>query len=272
MFGVMQKRTNIMPRSLTTPGGVRFLDPAHYVSQEELDRRDRRWRAMRERAYARHAAAAASVFSNGSSAASASWADDTATLVGSVRYYAAASTALREWEERNAIGAGASGPGARRSRSRPMTAPPAVARTGSMSSMAGADGTASDGTTLGRRATHASSVEEDGVSEREGDAGRGRGHGLVSSRSSSSSSNMAVGARQPRRSGSGSGSMSMAGSMYRGHHQHLHAPHHHNNQQHAPPHSGARRGAARLSTIRDQMRRRKISEALQRLIGAGGRY
>lgn len=81
MLSMMHSRTSVMPRSLTHPGGVLFLDPSHRVSQEELDRRDARWRAMRERAYSR------------------AWSED-ATLVGSVRYYAATSSALRDWQDR----------------------------------------------------------------------------------------------------------------------------------------------------------------------------
>jgi hypothetical protein len=75
----MAPSIKFMPRSLTQPGGAIFLDPAHRVSREELDRRDARWRALRERAYAR------------------AWSDD-ATLVGSVQQYAA--SALRDFEER----------------------------------------------------------------------------------------------------------------------------------------------------------------------------
>lgn len=75
----MAPSVRFVPRSLTTPGGAIFLDPAHRVSGEELNRRDARWRALRERAYAR------------------AWSDD-ATLVGSVHLYAA--TALRDIEER----------------------------------------------------------------------------------------------------------------------------------------------------------------------------
>ncbi|KAK0530753.1 hypothetical protein OC834_002122 [Tilletia horrida] len=56
------------PRSLTHPAGITFLDHRQRVSRVELEKRDARWRALRERAYARH------------------WADD-ATLVGSMRSY-----------------------------------------------------------------------------------------------------------------------------------------------------------------------------------------
>lgn len=73
---LMAPSTHLMPRSLTHPGGAFFLDPAHRVTREELDRRDARWRALRERAYQR------------------AWSDD-ATLVGSIRYYAAASARQR---------------------------------------------------------------------------------------------------------------------------------------------------------------------------------
>lgn len=85
-----------MPRSLTQPGGAIFLDPAHRVSREELDRQDARWRALRERAYAR------------------AWSDD-ATLVGGLQHYAA--TALREFEDRTLgrnAGVGGSGGSNRR--------------------------------------------------------------------------------------------------------------------------------------------------------------
>lgn len=81
MVSIINTRSRPLPRSLTHPAGITFLDPAHRVSREELDRRDARWRAMRERAYAR------------------AWSEE-ATLVGSVRRYAAASAILREWEER----------------------------------------------------------------------------------------------------------------------------------------------------------------------------
>ncbi|KDN41864.1 hypothetical protein K437DRAFT_169086 [Tilletiaria anomala UBC 951] len=54
--------------ALTRPVGVRILEPTQRVSREELDRRDARYRAYREKAHAR------------------AWADD-ATLVGSVRSY-----------------------------------------------------------------------------------------------------------------------------------------------------------------------------------------
>ncbi|KAK0567633.1 hypothetical protein OC861_002588 [Tilletia horrida] len=56
------------PRSLTHPAGITFLDQSQRVSRVELERRDARWRALRERAYAR------------------AWAED-ATLVGSMRSY-----------------------------------------------------------------------------------------------------------------------------------------------------------------------------------------
>jgi hypothetical protein len=75
----MAPSVKFMPRSLTQPGGAVFLDPAHRVSREELDRRDARWRALRERAYAR------------------AWSDD-ATLVGSYQHYAA--SVLRDFDER----------------------------------------------------------------------------------------------------------------------------------------------------------------------------
>jgi len=52
--------------ALMQPVGIRILEPTQRVSREELDRRDARYRAFRERAYAR------------------AWAED-ATLVGSVR-------------------------------------------------------------------------------------------------------------------------------------------------------------------------------------------
>ncbi|PWN35632.1 uncharacterized protein FA14DRAFT_172245 [Meira miltonrushii] len=81
MVSIINTRSRPLPRSLTHPAGITFLDPAHRVSREELDRRDARWRAMRERAYAR------------------AWSEE-ATLVGSVRRYAAASAILREWEDR----------------------------------------------------------------------------------------------------------------------------------------------------------------------------
>lgn len=81
MVSIISTRSRPLPRSLTQPAGITFLDPAHRVSREELDRRDALWRAMRERAYAR------------------AWSEE-ATLVGSVRRYAAASAILREWEDR----------------------------------------------------------------------------------------------------------------------------------------------------------------------------
>lgn len=81
MVSIINTRSRPLPRSLTHPAGITFLDPAHRVSREELDRRDARWRAMRERAYAR------------------AWSEE-ATLVGSVRRYAAASAIIREWEDR----------------------------------------------------------------------------------------------------------------------------------------------------------------------------
>lgn len=75
----MAPSVKFVPKSLMSPGGAFFLDPAHRVTRDELNRRDARWRALRERAYAR------------------AWSDD-ATLVGSVRYHAA--SVLREFEER----------------------------------------------------------------------------------------------------------------------------------------------------------------------------
>ncbi|UZJ53112.1 hypothetical protein CBS101457_002432 [Exobasidium rhododendri] len=75
----MAPSVRFVPRSLTHPGGLIFLDPAHRVSREELDRRDARWRALRDRAAVRV------------------WSDD-ATLVGSMQQYAA--SALRDFEER----------------------------------------------------------------------------------------------------------------------------------------------------------------------------
>ncbi|CAD6913026.1 unnamed protein product [Tilletia controversa] len=56
------------PRSLTHPAGIIFLDQSQRVSRTELERRDARWRALRDRAHAR------------------AWAED-ATLVGSLRSY-----------------------------------------------------------------------------------------------------------------------------------------------------------------------------------------
>ncbi len=53
---------------LSVPVGVRILEPTQRVTRAELDKRDARYRAYRERAYAR------------------AWAED-ATLVGSVRSY-----------------------------------------------------------------------------------------------------------------------------------------------------------------------------------------
>ena len=55
-----------MHPALTRPVGIRILEPTQRVSREELDRRDARYRAIRERAHAK------------------SWAED-ATLVGSIR-------------------------------------------------------------------------------------------------------------------------------------------------------------------------------------------
>jgi hypothetical protein len=81
----MAPSVRFVPRSLMTPGGAVFLDPAHRVSSEELYRRDARWRALRERAYAR------------------AWSDD-ATLVGSVHLYTVAAFregSLRDFEGRN---------------------------------------------------------------------------------------------------------------------------------------------------------------------------
>jgi hypothetical protein len=76
----MAPSVKFMPRSLTHPGGAIFLDPAHRVSREELDRRDARWRALRDRAHVVRV-----------------WSDD-ATLVGSMQHYAV--SALRDFEER----------------------------------------------------------------------------------------------------------------------------------------------------------------------------